>query len=352
MMTEPNLPASTATGEIPPMPFGFTLSRVYRILRDHMKVFLGIGAPPAVAMMLLYGLIFWLMFANLRPFLTPNNGSPMAAAGAQLAMMRIVYPVTLLAMIPITVVIAFYLAAAFNAGNKIDSGMGTSVGECFGEAWSRLGRSLGLLLWIYFRAFGALFAIEVVLFGLSTWFAGNELPQNLPIAAFAILPLIWLLLVAASVYGTIVALRMCLAFPAMIEEGLTAGEAIRRSSHLTHGSKGRIFLLLLVMELIGCACIFVLEILAGLVFGVGALVVYLVPNHSTNTWTTVGVLVGAIAGLGLLILFYVWIALLYASLVVTLSVVYHDQRRRKDASLPAQLRAAGNQMSPPGAQPA
>jgi membrane-anchored glycerophosphoryl diester phosphodiesterase (GDPDase) len=350
-MTEANLSTNTAGAEMPAMPFGFTLSRVFGILRDHLKLFLGIAAPPGAALILLYGVTYGVMIANLRPLLS-GKVDPAAAATAQFAMMRIMFPAMLIAMVPLTAIFAFYLAAAFYAGNKIDSGIGTTVRECFGQAWSGLGRSLGLLLWIYFRAFGALFAIEVVLFGLSTWFAGNELPQNLPIAAFAILPLIWLLLVAASVYGTIVALRMCLAFPAMIEEGLTAGEAIRRSSHLTHGSKGRIFLLLLVMELIGCACIFVLEILAGLVFGVGALVVYLVPNHSTNTWTTVGVLVGAIAGLGLLILFYVWIALLYASLVVTLSVVYHDQRRRKDASLPAQLRAAGNQMSPPGAQPA
>ena len=212
--------------------------------------------------------------------------------------------------------------------------------ESFAVAWASMGRSILLLIWIYFRAFGAVLVIEVVFVGLSGWLGLKGSIQNMPPAAFAIIPLVYLLFIAAYVYGVIVALRLSLAFPALMEEGLTAGEAVRRSNQLTKGSKGRIFLLLLVMELIGCACIFVLEILAGLVFGVGALVVYLVPNHSTNTWTTVGVLVGAIAGL------------LYASLVVTLSVVYHDQRRRKDASLPAQLRAAGNQMSPPGAQPA
>ncbi len=350
-MTEPNLPANTANAEIPPMPFGFTLSRVYRILRDHLKVFLGIGAPPAVAMILLYGLMFGLMFRNLRPFLT-TSGGPVAVADAQLAMMRVILPWTLLAMIPMTVVIAFYLATAFHAGNKIDSGIATSVGECFGAAWSRLGRSLGLLLWIYFRAFGALLVLEVIWFRLLFWLGLDGAHQNPPTAALIALPLVWLLFLAASVYGTIVALRMSLAFPALIEEGLTAGEAIRRSSHLTLGSKGRIFLLLLVMELIGSACIFVFEILAGVAFAIGALVVYLVPAHSTNLWTIVGILVGVVAGIVLLFLFYAWIALLYASLVVTLSVVYHDQRRRKDASLPAQLPGAGNQMLPPGAQPA
>ena len=349
-MTEANLHTNTAIAEIPPMPFGFTLERVYRILRDHLKVFLGIAAPPAVAMILLYAVMFGIMFTSMRSFLSTSTG-PIAAANAQFAMMRIMFPSMMLAMIPITVVIAFYLGAAFHAGNKIDSGIGTSVGECFGQAWSRLGRSLGLMLWIYLRAFGPVLILEVVWCAVSGWFGLNGSLQNPPTAAFLVLPLIWLLFVAASVYGTIVALRMSLAFPASIDEGLTAGEAIRRSSKLTQGSRGRIFLLLLVLELIACACIFVLEIVAGVVFGIGALVVYLAPAHSTNLWTIVGILVGVVAGIALLILFYVWIALLYGGLVTTLSVVYHDQRRRKDGLLPAQLSSAGPEL-PPGAEPA
>ena len=256
----------------------------------------------------------------------------------------------LIAMVPLTAIFAFYLAAAFYAGNKIDSGIGTTVRECFGQAWSGLGRSLGLLLWIYFRAFGPVLVLEVVLFGVSGWFGVMGL-QNPPTAAFLVLPLIWLLLVAACVYGVFVALRMSLAFPASIDEGLTAGEAIRRSSELTEGSRGRIFLLLLVLELIACACIFVLEIVAGVAAAIGGLVIYLVPNHSTGLWTVVGILVGVVAGIVLLILFYAWIALLYGSLVVALSVVYHDQRRRKDSPAAAQLPAAELDLPPADAEP-
>ncbi len=350
-MTETNLPANVAIAEIPPMPFGFTLERVYRILRDHLKLFLGLAAPPAVAMILLYAVMFGVMFGQLRPLLTTNS-SPVAAAAVQLKMMQIMFPSILVAMVPMTVVIAFYLAAAFLAGNKIDSGIGTSVRECFGEAWARLGRSLGLLLWIYFRAFGPLLAIEVVFFGVSGWLGLNGSLQNPPIEAFWVLPLIWLLFVAAYVYGVIIALRMCLAFPAMIEEELTAGDAIRRSGYLTHRSKGRIFLLLLVVDLIACACVFVLEIVVGVVFAIGAFVIWaVVQAHPASAWMIVGILAAVVAGLALLILFYVWMALLYASLVVTLSVVYHDQRRRKDPPVPTQLPRAGAEL-PPGAEPA
>jgi hypothetical protein len=329
-MIDANVPANTINAQIPPMPFGFTLERVYRILRNHLKVFLGIAAPPAVAMILLYAVLFGVIFTNMRPLLSTSN-SPIAAATAQLKMMRIMFPSMMLAMIPLTVVIAFYLAAAFHAGNRIDSGIGTSVRECFGQAWSRLGRSLGLLLWIYFRAFGPLLALEVVWFGLLLWFGLDGSHQNPPTSAFLILPLIWLLLMAASVYGTIVALRMSLAFPASIDEGLTAGEAIRRSSTLTRGSRGRIFLLLLVVELIGCAAIFILEIVAGIIALVGAVGAAALHLQLTSPWSFAGM---GVVGLIFACLFYVWIALLYASLVVALSVVYHDQRRREAASLP------------------
>jgi hypothetical protein len=355
-MTEANQPGVTTAVGTPPMPFGFTLERVYRILRDHLKVFLGIAAPPAATMILLYGVMFGVMFANLRPLLS-TSGTPVAAVNAQFAMMRVMFPAMLLAMIPIMAVTAFYLAAAFHAANKIDSGSATSVRECYAEGWHRLGRSLLLLIWIYFRAFGPVLVLEVVLFGVSGWFglSGsfglNGSLQNPPVAAFAILPLVWLLFVGAAVYGVIVALRMSLAFPASIEEGLTAGEAIRRSSKLSKGSRGRIFLLLLVLELIGCACIFILEIVAGIVFAIGTLVIYLVPNHSTNLWTIVGILAGVVAGIALLILFYVWTALLYGSLVTALSVVYHDQRRRESASVAANLPITGTEL-PPGIEPA
>jgi hypothetical protein len=346
-MTEFNLPTNTLSAEIPPMPFGYTLSRVYRILRDHLKVFLGLGAPPGVALVLLYGVMFWVMFDNLRPLLSPG-ASPAAAMAAQFAMMRIMFPAMMVAMVPMTAIFAFYLAAAFYAANKIDSGIGTGVRESFGVGWTRLGRSLGLLLWIYFRAFGPLFAIEAVLFGLSVWLIQDGTLQKPPVAAFAIVPLIWLLCMAASLYGTVVALRMSLAFPASLEEGLTAGEAIRRSAYLTLGSKGRIFLLLLVVDLIGSAFLMVFYIVGLMVFGIGTIAISALQIHSASPWVIV---VGGTGGLLVLFFFYVSIALIYGSLVIALSVVYHDQRRRKDALLSVQRPATGEQL-PPGAEPA
>jgi len=346
-MTEANLAANIGSAEIPAMPFGFTLNRVYRILRDHLKLFLGIAAPPAVAMIVLYGAMFGLMFNSLRPYLT-QSGGPVARITEQFAIMRIMFPSMLVAIVPMLVVFAFYFSAAFIAATKIDSGIGTSVGECFREAWAGLGRSLGLFLWIYLRAFGAVLVLEIVLFGVSGWFAFSGSVENPPVAAFAVVPLVWLLFMVACVYGIIVALRLSLAFPASIEEGLTAREAIRRSVYLTQGSKVRIFLLLLVLYAIAYAVIFVLYIVGLLVFAIGALGVSAMQPHLTTGWIVVLVVVGV---LFMLCFLYFWTALLYGGFIVTLSVVYHDQRRRKDAPLQAQLPTAGLEL-PPGEEPA
>ena len=345
-MTDANLPAIAVNMQIPPMPFGVTLERVYRILRDHLKVFLGIAVPPAVAMILLYGVMFALMFANLRPYLTKSSG-PLAAVDAQLAMMRIMLPSILLAIVPMLAVFAFYLAGAFHAANKIDSGTRSSVRESFAVAWASMGRSILLLIWIYFRAFGAVLVIEVVFVGLSGWLGLKGSIQNMPPAAFAIIPLVYLLFIAAYVYGVIVALRLSLAFPALMEEGLTAGEAVRRSNQLTKGSKGRIFLLLLVIYAIAMGCFMVLYIAGIVIFAIGALVMATMQTHPSGPWIIVAAVV---AGFVFLCFLYFWTALMYGSLAVTFSVVYHDQRRRMDVPLPAQLPTIGAEL-PPGAEP-
>ena len=350
-MMEANQTAYTASTQIPAMPFGVMLDRVYRILRDHLKVFLGIAAVPGVAMMLLYGAVMGILFAYLWPYMAKNGTAPATPDPA--VMMRIMTPAIVLAtiafMIPFLAVFAFYLAAAFHAAIKIDSGIGTSIRESYENAWSRMGRSFVLLIWIYFRAFGLALAILCAFFGafgLLTPAGANHAP---PLAVVAIFPVIMLLYFAAYVYGIIVALRLSLAFPAWMEEGLTAGEAMKRSNRFTYGSKGRIFLLLLVIYAISYACFMVVYIVGFLVFGIGALAMAALQIHPTAPWSFVAIGVAVVI---LLCFLYVWMALLYGSGVVTLSVVYHDQRRRMDAPLPAQLPAADAQLPPAGAEPA
>jgi hypothetical protein len=290
-------------------------------------------------------------FAYLWPYIGKSGAPPVTAD--PVAMMHILFPAMMLAgitiMIPMMAVMAFYLTAAFHAANRIDSGIATTVGESCSVAWQRMGRSFVLLIWVYFRAFGLALVILFAGSGSFILLVPGAPKQSPSPALFAIFPLLWLLYMAAYVYGFIVAMRLSLAFPAWLEEGLTPSEAIRRSSYLTYGSKGRIFLLLLVVELIGMACFMVFYILGILVFAIGALGISALHLHPTGPWAIV---VAGVGGVLILCFYYVAMTLIYGSLVVTLSVAYHDQRRRMDASLPPQAPAVNAQLPPAGAEPA
>src|ERR1035437_10255024 len=93
--------------------------------------------------------------------------------------------------------------------------------------------------------------IELVMFGGMGILSANNAEPN-P-ALFLLIPLIALLFIGAMVYGVIIAMRLSLAFPAALAEGLTAVAALRRSGQLTKGAKGRIFLVLLVVYALGYA---------------------------------------------------------------------------------------------------
>jgi membrane-anchored glycerophosphoryl diester phosphodiesterase (GDPDase) len=141
-----------------------------------------------------------------------------------------------------------------------------------------------------------------------------------------------LLFLAASVYGVIVALRLSLAFPASIAEGLPAWAAIRRSNRLTQGAKLRIFLVLLVIYALAYAAEMVGGIVLLVVFGIGALAAAALHVALASAAGVILCGLGAICALGF---FFLWIALIWSAFSTSFAVLYHDQRLRTEGALPA-----------------
>jgi hypothetical protein len=71
---------------------------------------------------------------------------------------------------------------------------------------------------------------------------------------FVLLACLW------AVYAVLMGLRYSLAVPACVVEKLTARDAIRRSIHLTKGSRGRIFVLALLIIAIQIGLLFVTQV--------------------------------------------------------------------------------------------
>jgi len=328
-MNEWSYPQAFAPQPPVPMTFGQILDRTYRLMRANLSLFLGIATvPTAIIVAFIAG---WTIFVlkTIGPLM--NGTSPQLVAvplGAPFlfSFFLICYPIMLAAY-------ALYLPAAFFAAANADRGLAVTFRQAYSVAWSRFGRSLWLmvLLILYMvvpiAVVGALIAAGAAFIHHATG-AGFGPP-----AMFFLVPLIVLLYLGILVYSVLIMLRFALAYPACIEEDLSAWKALQRSASLTRDAKGRIFLVLLVVYAIVYAmelvCILVLVALAA----VAAFIA--VSAHVTMGSPTFFILAG-VGVFAYMLIIGACILLSYAAFTTALAVLYHDQRLRKDIPMSAQ----------------
>jgi hypothetical protein len=158
-----------------------------------------------------------------------------------------------------------------------------------------------------------------------------------PAVLFFLIPLAILFYLGAIVYAIIMSLRLSLAFPACVHENLTAMQAIRRSGALTHGAKGRIFLVLLVIYAISYVAVMILYAVGLFAFAIAALAGL---GHASLTSPITITL--AVAGvLVLMALFLLWSAALMAAYSIAFAVFYRDQCLRMQGPPPIPSQFAG-----------
>lgn len=303
-----------------PMTFGQILDRIFRLMRSQLKLFIAVSTVPAVAMVLMMALFFAIAFIPIFSQL-PRQPDP-----AQ--MIRLMIPSMLLIMPLSLVVFALYLAASIHAAMQANMGIPISFREAYGTAWKRGWRYLWLLFLSYIIAFLPMLVTELVMFaGMGLLTADHT---ELSPGYFFLIPLEMLLFIAALVYGVIMAIRLSLAFPASLAEELTAWAAIKRSSRLTQGAKGRIFLVLLVIYALGYAAEMVGIMVLGAVIGIGALAMAACGVHMPSVAGIAGIVLASLCFAAFL---YLWTALLWSAFSTAFAVLYHDQRLRKDGLL-------------------
>lgn len=329
-MNQPGIPAPHYVSTSAPLPpgaltFGQILDHVYRLMRTHLKLFLSIAGVPAVAVFLFMAAlmsfevkIFWgLMAANPTP--------PPVFPPYLMPIMLIGEPLLLL-------VCALYLPAAIYAAIQADLGVTVTFREAYRAAWSRFGRYLWLMiLWTLYLVVPIVVVVAAIGVPTALMFhaAGTASSSSFP---FFLIPIIVLLYLCIIVYAILISLRFALAYPACVEENLTAWAALQRSAQLTRGAWGRIFLAILVVYAavyaVQIVCMLVLGLVASLV-ALGAMLAH-VTTGSPAFFTLVGLGV-----LGYVLTIVVTTLLAYSALTTVLAVLYHDQRLRKASTSPA-----------------
>jgi hypothetical protein len=151
--------------------------------------------------------------------------------------------------------------AAFNRMVAwVNMGEPASIRAAVNSVRPRMGRYLWLMTNAGTRAWGPIWVLYIILFAMlfavmpAGWLTNPSVMQQ-PHAldpskalemglAFLVLGPIFL---AAAVYGILMSLRYSLAMPVCVVEDVAAGPAIKRSIELSKGSRGRIFVLALLV---------------------------------------------------------------------------------------------------------
>jgi len=318
-------------GHVMPMTFGQILDRIFRLTRANIWPFLAIGIFPIFVVIAFEAVVFGVLFLAgfFAHFPAHPNPDPTVV-------LWIVVPFFLLFLPLMFVVYGLYYGASTYTAVQADHGMKVTANEAFRHAWSRLGRYIwlyvlrSLIIAIPIMVMALLFAVGGLLLGLIPAISSQGATPD-PALLFFLIPLAIIFYIGAIVYAIIMGLRYSLAFPACAHENITAVQALKRSGKLTSGAKGRIFLMALVIYAIGYAAMMIVYAVGMFLFAIGALAV----GGHVQAHLVLAITLAVIAGLVILILIFLWTALLMAAYSIAFAVIYRDQCLRKDGLMTA-----------------
>jgi hypothetical protein len=242
------MPGARMNEPLRPSSLGEILDRTAQLYRSRFLVFLGISVLPmgvVVVLACVGGLIAaWWSAA----------GAHSVSSEVGYVLMGIFAIAAVLLALPIYLAVTALAAAAMNhAVSLVHLGGTTTIRDAYKSVWRRGWRYVGLYLleavfvgvipiagWIAMLLIGAGAAVLAKKAGMGD-LGGGMLFGLMAFLAFAVLAgyAIWMLL------------RISLAFPVCVVEQRTVWLSIKRSFHLSQGTKGRIFLLYLLVAALG-----------------------------------------------------------------------------------------------------
>jgi hypothetical protein len=251
--------------EVPPgLTTGQILDRVFRLTRAYWRLFAGIALVPAAAIMVpTYGLMAW-MVIELWPQI-------FARSGAQ-PHFPLYFSILFIAagnLLPIPV-FALYVPAGAYAALQANLGVKVTFRQAYSVAWRHYGRYLWLMVLVFLYIAGPLVVFGVLIGGGALLIAHFSQPGAAPAALFLLAPAAILGYFGFLVYCILFMLRFAVAYPAAVVEGLSARAALRRSTTLTCGARGRIFVVMLVVYAAMYAASMAVIMVFGIIASLGA----------------------------------------------------------------------------------
>jgi hypothetical protein len=229
--------AGQAAHRLAPSTLGEILDRTIQLYRSHFLLYLGISlVPTAVVVIPACGIVL------LLAWLGSIGAGPAAPAVAGVVGVIMFAAIGLLAMPILVATYSLTLAATPYAASRTYLGEKTTIREAYKSVWHHGWRYCWLLILEGLIVCGVPFVVWIALMAVSAGLAA--LVHLSGIAGGVLIGLAAFLAIVAIVgYFFWMLLRLSLAFAACVIEGIPATQALKRSSTLSMGSKGRIFLL-------------------------------------------------------------------------------------------------------------
>ena len=327
-MTTPGYPAPAGT-PWPGMALGQALDRIWQLVRAHFRLYLQLALIPAGAVLAAIVIVIGIVILAILPHLH-SKPAGLADFSSYLSSLLIVLPACVFLYLAVFVVYAIYAPAAQYAVVRTHRGFAVTVREAWTASWRRGERHIWLMFLLAVILAGPIYVVLAIFGGLFLLFALSAAHSNpaAPLAFVAFMPLFSLFNLGAQIYMVFMFLRYGLSIPACIHEDLPAVAALSRSAALTRNSKGRIFLVFLVVYAVTVAVILGSELVVGLVASIGVIAATLF--HAIFHSALVLFLLLPIGGLVLIAVLVAVFSLPYVGYSTALGVIYCDQKQRID----------------------
>jgi hypothetical protein len=308
-----------------PLTLGEILDRTAELYRTHFLLFAGISSIFATAMLaiqLLY--LRSLVLLGYPNLMAKWRWSTAAAAVAEALLILLLAGLSIVANNRAVAWVYLDQPASIRAATR--------------SVLPRLRRYLWLMTRVFFRAWSPFAAVYIAFFVMMFTMLPhdfmtnpaamqNSINQNpASILGFGLGMLILLpLITAASVYGVWMTMRYSLAVPACVVEELNAGRSLKRSVELSLGSRGRIFVLGLL--------VYAVRMLLGILFGFP---IFMLAFKHPGQPLPMGWLIVQQIGV------FLTNALIGPIYAIGLTLFYYDQRIRKEGfDIEWMMQAAG-----------
>jgi len=334
-----------AAAVTPPLTLGEILDRTIQLYRRNFLLFVGISLAPSACYVLTYGSVS-LYFTS--------HAKQLQATGAGTPNMQVIFTFLgilaafLFLGLPLLAAISSLSLGALNfAASLRNRQQPVTLREAYAYAFKKFWRNLGIFtLQLLFAgvipgaAFGGVVVIAVIGAALLRA-AGSGNP------AFAALVGIFvvLLVVALFVVMVLIWLRFSLAFPASFIEDLKIWPAMQRSNRLSKGSRGRIFVMYLLVAVLIFVLYYALTLPVDLVLGL-----IFFKNNQLAALLSKPPLVVYVINLFVSFLQRAFALPIYA---IALVLFYNDQRTRQEGyDIELLMAQAGWLTTPPTVPPA